>query len=103
VGAVPANAARDKVCAGQAREETIRSTRGAEPVWDEVWQRLSAGCQNVVTSTTRFGECLGEFLAQFAAQNLTGSRLGDGADEVDLPRLLVMCETLGDEAAEFVR
>jgi hypothetical protein len=42
-----------------------------------------------------------EGFAEFAAENLTGGGAGDGFDEMDLARLLVVGETLGNEAAEF--
>jgi len=42
-----------------------------------------------------------EILAQFAAQDFTGRSARDGFDEVNLARLLVMGEAVGDESTEF--
>ena len=40
-----------------------------------------------------------EDLAQFAAEDFAGGGAGDGVDEVDFARLLVVGEAVGDEAA----
>src|SRR5258708_348135 len=45
---------------------------------------------------------LADGFSQFTPQNLSGGGLRDGVDEMDLARLLVVSEAVGDEDAEFV-